>query len=155
MSLGWTAAVDVSFSKFGERGSIDVLAWHPATETLILIEVKSEITSVEETVRRFDVKTRLATQIATESQGWRSRRVAAILVLPEGTAARNVLRRFGPIFDTAFPARSLEIRAWLRNPVEALRGVWLLSVSNTAVGRGGAHRHSRVRVAREHAEPTA
>lgn len=154
VSLGWTTAVEVSFSKFGERGSIDVLAWHPATETLLVIEVKSEITSVEETVRRFNVKTRLATQIGAESHGWRARRVAAILVLPEGTAARNVLRRFGPIFDAAFPARSLEIRAWLRNPVDALRGVWLLSLSNTAIGKYGARRHTRVRVPRERAKPT-
>lgn len=28
-ALGWEVAVEVSFSRFGERGSIDVLAFHP------------------------------------------------------------------------------------------------------------------------------
>ena len=27
-ALGWVVAVEVSFSRYGERGSIDVMAWH-------------------------------------------------------------------------------------------------------------------------------
>src|SRR5206468_2045260 len=61
---GWTVMPEVSFSIFGERGSIDLLAWHPATRTLLVIELKTEIASVEETFRRHDVKVRLAREIA-------------------------------------------------------------------------------------------
>ena len=39
--LGWVVAVEVSFSRYGERGSIDVLAWHPECRALVVIEVKS------------------------------------------------------------------------------------------------------------------
>src|SRR5205814_7728531 len=64
--FGWETAVEVSFSHFGDRASIDILAWHAAFQTLLVIEVKSELTSVEETLRRLDVKTRLARQIAAD-----------------------------------------------------------------------------------------
>jgi transcriptional regulator with XRE-family HTH domain len=35
--LGWIAEVEVSFSIWGERGSIDVLGFHPASATLLVI----------------------------------------------------------------------------------------------------------------------
>jgi hypothetical protein len=130
--LGWSTAVEVSFNHFGDRGSIDVLAFHPMFSTLLVVEIKSEITSVEETTRRFDVKVRVARQTAFESRGWRARRVAAVLVLPEGTAARNALRRFDAIFRTTLPSRGREIRQWLRHPESELRGIWLLTPSTSS-----------------------
>ena len=45
---GWQVLTEVTFSDYGERGSVDVLAWHPATRTLLVVEVKTEITSAEE-----------------------------------------------------------------------------------------------------------
>ncbi len=36
-ALGWDVAVEVSFSRYGERGSIDVLAWHPVRRALVMI----------------------------------------------------------------------------------------------------------------------
>jgi transcriptional regulator with XRE-family HTH domain len=38
---GWDVAVEVSFARGGERGSIDVLAWHPVRRALAVIEMKS------------------------------------------------------------------------------------------------------------------
>jgi hypothetical protein len=55
---------------FGERGSIDLLAWHESSRTLLVIELKTELTSVEETLRRHDSKVRLAPGIARERFGW-------------------------------------------------------------------------------------
>jgi hypothetical protein len=40
----------VTFSIYGERGSIDLLAWHSETRTLLVVELKSELTSIEETL---------------------------------------------------------------------------------------------------------
>ena len=57
---GWLTAAEVTYSGYGERGSIDLLAFHPATRTLLVVEVKTEIASVEETLRRHDAKVRLA-----------------------------------------------------------------------------------------------
>ena len=51
---GWEVHPEVSFSEYGERGSIDLLAWHPATRTLLVVEVKTEIAGVESTLRKHD-----------------------------------------------------------------------------------------------------
>ena len=45
--FGWEVQPEVSYSEFGERGSIDLLAWHAGTRTLLVIEVKTELTSIE------------------------------------------------------------------------------------------------------------
>jgi transcriptional regulator with XRE-family HTH domain len=39
----WETAVEVSFAIRGERGSIDILALHRSTATLLVVEVKSVI----------------------------------------------------------------------------------------------------------------
>ena len=44
---GWTTAPEVSFSIYGERGAIDVLAWHAARRALLVVELKSEIVDVQ------------------------------------------------------------------------------------------------------------
>ena len=145
--LGWETAVEVSFSQYGERGSIDVLAWHPRLATLLVVEVKTEITSAEETLRRVDIKTRLGRQIAADVRGWRPARIATILVLPESTASRSAIRRFEAIFKTAFPARGREIREWLREPAGVLRGAWFLSPTTRSSDKCRPGTPSRVRLA--------
>lgn len=35
----WEVEVEFTFNVFGDRGSVDVLAWHAATRTLLIIEV--------------------------------------------------------------------------------------------------------------------
>src|SRR4029079_17838803 len=57
--LGWQVRPEVSFSVFGERGSIDLVAWHPTARILLVVEVKTSLNSVEETLRRHDLKVRL------------------------------------------------------------------------------------------------
>ena len=39
----WRLSPEVSFSVYGERGIIDVLAWHPKTKILLVIELKTEV----------------------------------------------------------------------------------------------------------------
>src|SRR6478736_4017218 len=46
---GWEVAPEVSYSEYGERGSIDVLGFHPESGLLLVTEVKTEVASVEET----------------------------------------------------------------------------------------------------------
>ena len=70
-AAGWEVRAEVSFSVYGERGSIDILTWHPPTRSLLVIEVKTAIVSIEETVRKHDQKTRLASRVGAESFGWR------------------------------------------------------------------------------------
>ncbi len=43
----WLVATEVSFNIRGERGSIDILAFHPATGSLLVIEVKSVVPDMQ------------------------------------------------------------------------------------------------------------
>ena len=79
-SLGWEVAVEVSFSRGGERGSIDVLAFHPAERALVVIEVKSVTPDLQAMLVGIDRKARLGAAIARD-RGWFPNRVARILVL--------------------------------------------------------------------------
>ena len=63
---GWITRTEVSYAVYGERGSIDLLAWHEATRTLLVVEVKTELVSVESTLRKHDEKVRLARRVAAD-----------------------------------------------------------------------------------------
>ena len=107
VALGWEVRAEVSFSVYGERGSIDLLAWHPPTRTLLVVEAKTTLASVEETLRRHDVKVRLAASIARERFNWDARSVARLLVLPEGMTERRRVARHGAVFERAYPQRGV------------------------------------------------
>jgi hypothetical protein len=47
---GWIPVPEVTFQVYGERGSIDILAWHPIARILLVIEVKSVVPDVQATL---------------------------------------------------------------------------------------------------------
>ena len=69
-AAGWMVRPEVSYSEWGERGSIDLLGWHASTRSLLIVEVKSELASVEETLRKHDEKVRLGSVVASRRLGW-------------------------------------------------------------------------------------
>ena len=69
---GWTFASEVSFSIWGERGVIDILAWHEPSRSLLVIELKTALVDVNELVGNMDRKRRLAAVVARE-RGWDAR----------------------------------------------------------------------------------
>jgi transcriptional regulator with XRE-family HTH domain len=62
----WTIAPEVSFAIRGERGVIDLVAWHAEARALLIIELKTDIVDVNELLGTFDRKRRLAWQIAPD-----------------------------------------------------------------------------------------
>jgi transcriptional regulator with XRE-family HTH domain len=114
---GWEVDVEVSFSIWGERGSIDVVGRHPATGLLAIVEVKASVASGNQTVIGVDRKARLAPDIAAK-RGWPCRGVAQFLVIAEGTTSRARVARHEGTFRSAFPMRGRECLAWLRSPSE-------------------------------------
>jgi len=50
----WLTAPEVTFAVYGERGAIDILAWHAGTRTLLVIELKTELVDVQETLGTLD-----------------------------------------------------------------------------------------------------
>src|SRR5438105_7342099 len=81
---GWIARPEVSFAIYGERGVVDILCWHAATESLLLIELKTAIVDVGELLGTFDRKRRLAPAIAA-GLGWTPRSVSMLLIVGDGT----------------------------------------------------------------------
>jgi transcriptional regulator with XRE-family HTH domain len=134
--LGWEMRAEVSYAVYGERGSIDLLGWHPPARLLLVVEVKTALTSIEETLRRHDTKVRLAQRIADERFGWRAVGTAAVLVLPDSSTARRQVGRHDAVLRAAYPLRGDDLRAWLRQPRARASGILFLP----AIARGAAIR---------------
>ena len=125
----WEVVPEVTYNHFGERGSIDLIARHPAGATILVVEVKTELTSIEATLRKHDEKVRLAPEIVKSRFGWRVDAVARLLVLPEHRTARRQVDRANRVLVRAYPLRGWDARRWLRNPSD--RGDGLLFLSPT------------------------
>ena len=114
---GWIVRVEVSYSHFGERGRIDLLAFHPPTRVLLVIELKSELVDVQSLLGSLDVKARLAPRIV-ERFGWTPRAVIPAIVFLEDRTTRNRLTRVDPLF-ARFSLRGRPALSWLRRPADA------------------------------------
>jgi transcriptional regulator with XRE-family HTH domain len=141
---GWEVAVEVSFSIWGERGSIDILAFHPATGILLVIEVKSRVPDSQEMLATLDRKARLAKQVAAE-RGWEVRSVARLLVIADTMTARRRVARLASTFDTSYPVRGHAVRRWLRQPAGSISGLLFLSYAPAGSTRNASRVHQRVR----------
>lgn len=146
---GWELRSEVTFSVGREHGSIDLLAWHAPTRTLLVIEIKTEIVSGERLLRSLDIKVRLAPGIARRF-GWDPLVVARLVVVRESSTNRRRLTALRPLLgpDVLMDARSL--RRWTRRPTGRIDGVWLWTGNTGADSRatGGGHRVMRSRTAR-------
>ena len=145
---GWKVGAEKSFNHFGDRGSVDVLAWRADAGALLIVEIKSEIASFEETLRVLDMKARVVPGLIRRTGEWKPRIVGTVLVLPDATAHRDVVARHSATVAASLPARTLAIRRWLADPAGPIRGIWFLG----GTGAGGAMRNMklghRVRVQR-------
>jgi transcriptional regulator with XRE-family HTH domain len=147
-ALGWLVEIEVTYSEFGERGSFDLLALHPAAGVLLVIEVKTDLPSAEATLRKLDEKTRLAATVAEKRFGWRARVVSRLLVLPEASTQRRRAARHALLFERALPARNVAIRQWLERPSRGLSGLWFFSDRDAQVDIRGMSRRDRIRRAK-------
>ena len=129
---GWQVFPEVTFSEYGERGSIDVLAWHEASRTLLVVEVKTEIASAEELLRRHDVKVRLAARIARTRLGLDPRAVGRLLVIDDGSTTRRRVARLAPVLDRVYPTRGRDVTRWLGAPSGEIGGILLVAADERA-----------------------
>lgn len=118
----WVLSPEVSFAIYGERGVIDILAWHEPTRSLLVIELKTAIADVNELLGTADRKRRLASRVARE-RGWNPRTVSAWLIVAEGRTNRRRLEAHRTVIRNAFPAGTLAMRRWLRKPHGAIAAV--------------------------------
>src|ERR1041385_2523780 len=110
--LGWDVAAEVTFWIRGERGSVDLLAWHPNTRIVLVIEVKSVVPDIQAMLASLDRKARLAIEIARE-RGWTPIASGRLLVIGESRTSRRRVEAHATTFAAEYPHRGAILRAWL------------------------------------------
>jgi transcriptional regulator with XRE-family HTH domain len=99
---GWIVVGEISFSVYGERGIYDLLAWHEATGSLVVIELKTAIVDVDELLGTLDRKRRLGVPIAA-GRGWVARSVSVWLVVASTHTNRRRVGEHRTLLTSALP----------------------------------------------------
>lgn len=146
----WQVRVEVSYSRYGERGRVDLLAWHPQSRILLVVEIKTDLVDAQGLLGPIDVKTRLARVIAADL-GWRNPAlVVPMLLFKDDSTIRRRVDRLGPLFGQ-FDLIGRAATSWLRSPstASALRGLLIFSdLAYVGHDRTKTVGRERVRVAR-------
>ena len=147
----WISAPEVSFSIYGERGVIDILAWHPGRRALLVIELKTDIADVNELLGTAHRKQRNAVRVAID-QGW-IRRVDEpasvslwVIVAPSRTNRRRVAEH-AAMLRSALPDDGRAMAGWLKDPRRAVRALSFWPDSHHGTGRTPGRPVRRVRSA--------
>jgi transcriptional regulator with XRE-family HTH domain len=125
----WLVNAEASFNHYGDRGRIDLLAWHPLARIILVVEVKTLVVDAQDLLGSLDVKVRVAPFVARE-RGWPDARgVVPVLVLRESATNRRRLVRLGALADD-FDLRGRAAVSWLRHPSAHPRPGGLLILSD-------------------------
>jgi transcriptional regulator with XRE-family HTH domain len=141
---GWIVVPELSYSIYGERGVVDLVAWHEATRTLVIIELKTLIVDVNELTGRADVKRRLGPAMVA-ARGWQPARVGVWVIVARDRTNERRLRAHRAVLRAAFPHDGHAVRRWLGAPRGELAALSFWTSSHLA-----ARRIPRQRVRRTH-----
>lgn len=132
---GWQFEPEVSFSIYGERGIIDILAWHPGRRMLLVIELKTEIVEVSGLLGSMDQRRRLAREIGARF-GWEALSVSSWVVVAESRTSRRAVAAHAGVLRAKMPLDGRGIGAWLRDPAGRIDALsFLPNRHGVAVGR--------------------
>jgi len=123
---GWEVLHEWTFNHYGERGAIDVVAWHPAARAILIVEVKSDLVDLQDLLGTLDRKARIAGAVLVPERGWLPAAVGRLVVVPEHPTLRAKVARHEAVLRPTLPARNREIRTWLRAPNGSLAGIWFV-----------------------------
>jgi len=143
---GWSVRPEVSFGIYGERGVVDLLAWHAGRRALLVVELKTEIVDVGELLGTLDRKRRLGREIAA-SLGWRPAVVGAWLIIAEGMTNRRRVDAHRATLRGALPDDGRRARGWLAEPSGEIRALGFFSYRHPGTLRSGFRTIRRVRLA--------
>lgn len=122
---GWQFEPEVSFSIYGERGIIDILAWHPGQRMLLVIELKTEIVEVSRLLGTMDQRRRLAREIGARF-GWHAMAVSTWVVVADSRTNRRGLAAHASVLRAKMPFDGRGIRRWLRDPLARIDALGFL-----------------------------
>jgi len=118
---GFHTEAEASFSEWGERGRIDLVAFDPSNGKLVIVEVKTQLVDLQDLFGSMNVKERLAAKVA-ERRGWTVRRQHSLLAAADTSANREIVQTHVTLF-AGFARRQLT-RAALETDHERLL-VWI------------------------------
>jgi len=143
---GWIVRTEVSFNRYGDRGRIDLLAYHPLCKVLLVVEIKTAIVDAQDLLGGLDTKARVAPHVGREL-GWQPRSTVPAIVFADGTTTRRHVTRLAPLFGQ-YGLRGHAAVAWLREPSGSPSGLLILSKLPDNAGsdvRRAGRRRVRVR----------
>lgn len=108
---GWICHVEA----LSGSGSIDVLAFHAASRSLLVVEVKTRIVDIQRTLREIGYRA-AAARVAAEKCGWDPRTVSTLLAISATTDQRRLVMEHAAIFGSVFALRGWDARHWLDAP---------------------------------------
>jgi transcriptional regulator with XRE-family HTH domain len=141
----WEVLPEWTFNHYGERGSVDIVAWHAASRTLLIIEIKTRIVDVQDLLASHGRKARIGPLVLPGERGWEPLAIGRVLVLADSTTNRSAIARHGATFEAAYPARTRAIRAWIHQPNGPVAGVLFVRPTDQASSGSSG---TRVRVER-------
>ena len=118
---GWETWNEASFNIYGERGRIDLLAFHPPTGILEVAECKTGLWDKQETLGVLDVKLRLAPKVAAQ-RGWTVSAVVPALIFLDGRTVRRRLSEHKTLF-ARYDTGGKSAHAWVRAPSARVGGL--------------------------------
>lgn len=141
---GWARRHEVSFSIYGERGVIDILAWHAGTRSLLIIELKTELVDPQDLVATMGRRIRLGARIV-EQFGWAPLSVSAWVVVVDGSTNRRRCDQHAGLLRTTFPSDGRNMRRWLRAPSGTIYALSFWSSDGTGSASTTTRQVRRVR----------
>lgn len=120
-AAGWATRREVEVVSGRSHGWIDLLAFDPATETLLIIEIKTALEDFGALERQLSWYERLAPNAARRA-GWTARRTASIVLALAAEEVERIALAHRELLAMAFPERAPTIRALVADPGSPMSG---------------------------------
>lgn len=113
--LAWETAREVEIVHGHSHGWIDLLAFDPRTQTLLIIEIKTRLDDLGAIERQLAWYERMAWQPA-RARGWRPVRVVSCLLALASDEVERVVRAHRDLMAIAFPLRAAAVMSGTTRP---------------------------------------
>ena len=135
---GWVVRPETSFAISGERGVIDLLAFHRRSNSVLVVELKTEIVDVNALIGTVDRKRRHGVRVAAD-QGWpvgATSLVSVWVIVSDSHTNRRRVAAHRAVLRAAFPTDGRSAPGWLLRPSGSIRA---LSFWPNDQGRNASH----------------
>jgi transcriptional regulator with XRE-family HTH domain len=128
---GWSIRREVEVIHGRSHGWIDILAFHPGSATLVIVEIKTRLDDLGAIERQLGWYERAGREVAATA-GWRPVTIVSWLLLLNSEEVERSLRVERDLLRVGFPVRASEMRVVLEGvrPSGSGRGIALIDPSS-------------------------